>query len=781
MMSMMPDMMAAAFAAAGPASTLEVTQCPPEQLSCTLGALPQSSSMLGSLPLAVVSQPLALESGSDTVPVIPLRSSVGIVRCRNCRAYINPYVEWINGCRQWRCNLCGSSNKVSVQYYSPADASTGLRTDINERPELTHGCVEFEAPSEYNARTPMIPTYLFVLDASRTSISSGFFASAVNGLSAWISNLKTLDRIPRIRIGIITFDTAIHFYDIKSREGAFRMYALSDVSDIPATAEAAEASQWPRLPAPAASFLTILSEHYDSISALLAALPTMFPSTGSALPSNNGSIFGAAALAARRLCKRWGGRVVTFVAGAPTMGPGNVSTSLRKPVRELDENALLSRPLEGPAGDFYKMLALDAAAEQTAFDVFAAPGTSHKEIATIAQLAQFSGGVVHGYPNFFAEVDGPALASDINGLLGRSADAAGWEGILRLRVSEGLDIALNYGSMYVRLPALLILPSTHRSMAYTTTLKYTQSTLQGNFAYIQSSLLYTNCRSRRVVRVSTIRIPIVQTPPPMFESIDTPTLITVLAKMSLESISYNTTVTAARKALYGQAGDILRQCVRVCGRHTLAQPPKALEAFPLYILSLLKHTSLVRIAPDERACIIASFRTLPAKAILEEIHPQLYDIGEIDLAAAAANPEIVAVPTLKALTASSVNQDSIMLFNCGSYLLFFIGRSASRELTNAVFGTPAVSEAVSQVRTVPSLKDLYPDEDPAQFALNTEVRKLIDAFVQAREYVGLLPPRVVVTNNVKLLNSLLVADHTGDFYSYQEFVTKLHSDVSTSL
>lgn len=787
-MTMMPDMMAAAAAAAtgDVASSVEITPCPPEELSCTLGAIPQTSSMLGALPLSIISQPLALESGNDTaIPVIPLRSGgIKIERCRSCRAYINPYVEWLNGCRQWRCNICGTANKVPIPYYSPVDPATGLRSDINERHELTHACVEFEAPSEYNARTPMIPTFLFVIDATRASVASGFFASVVGGLAEWVARLKTLNRIPRIRLGFITFDTAIHFYDIRSRKGTFRMYALSDVADIPATVEASTSSQWPDLPAPPVNFLTVLSEHYDTVTALLAALPSMFPinnSNNNNTSINNGSLFGGAALAARKLCKRWGGRIVTFVASAPTLGPGSVLSAARKPVRDLDGNALLSRPLEGAVGDFYKMLALDAAAEQTAFDVFAAPGPTHKEIATVAQLAQFSGGVVQGYPNFFAEVDGPALAADIGALLGRAADAAGWEAILRLRVSEGLGVAFNHGSMYVRLPELLILPSTHRSMAYTTTLKYTQSALQGNFAYFQSSLLYTNSRSRRMIRVSTLRVPVVATAPAVFEAIDTPTLVTVLAKTTLESVAYDTTVTAARKALYGKAADILRQCVRVCGRHTLAQPPQALAAFPLYVLSLLKHTSLVRIAPDERACIIGAFRTLPPKAILEEVHPQLYDIAEIDLAEAAANPDAVAVPALKALTAASVNQDSVMLFNCGSYLLFYIGKSAQRELLSAVFGTPAAGEAVAQVRTVPSLRELYPDEDPAKFALNTEVRKLVDAFAQARKYVGLYPPRVVVTNNAKLVHGLLVADHTGDFYSYQEFITKLHSDVSTSI
>ncbi|KRY04859.1 Protein transport protein Sec24A, partial [Trichinella spiralis] len=32
-----------------------------------------------------------------------------IVRCRSCRAYINPYVRFVD--RNWNCNICGRANR----------------------------------------------------------------------------------------------------------------------------------------------------------------------------------------------------------------------------------------------------------------------------------------------------------------------------------------------------------------------------------------------------------------------------------------------------------------------------------------------------------------------------------------------------------------------------------------------------------------------------------------------------------------------------------------------
>ena len=60
----------------------------------------------------------------------------GIVRCRRCRAYINPFVTFVDGGRRWRCNLCTLPNDVPSDYYSPLDRN-GKRSDLNERPELS--------------------------------------------------------------------------------------------------------------------------------------------------------------------------------------------------------------------------------------------------------------------------------------------------------------------------------------------------------------------------------------------------------------------------------------------------------------------------------------------------------------------------------------------------------------------------------------------------------------------------------------------------------------------
>ena len=48
---------------------------------------------------------------------------------------MNPFVDWIEGGRRWRCNLCVVVNDTPAAYFSPTDAN-GLRADAANRPEL---------------------------------------------------------------------------------------------------------------------------------------------------------------------------------------------------------------------------------------------------------------------------------------------------------------------------------------------------------------------------------------------------------------------------------------------------------------------------------------------------------------------------------------------------------------------------------------------------------------------------------------------------------------------
>ena len=77
--------------------------------SLSLNQIPQSQQILSKsqIPLGAIIHPMA--QGIE-VPVVDL-GPAGVIRCKNCRAYINPFVEFAEGGRRWRCSFCYFSNE----------------------------------------------------------------------------------------------------------------------------------------------------------------------------------------------------------------------------------------------------------------------------------------------------------------------------------------------------------------------------------------------------------------------------------------------------------------------------------------------------------------------------------------------------------------------------------------------------------------------------------------------------------------------------------------------
>lgn len=81
-------------------------------MRCTLTSMPESQNLLSKcrLPLGLLIHPF-----KDLESLKVVQSST-IVRCRNCRSYINPFVQFLDNTK-WRCNMCYSINDRKFRHY----------------------------------------------------------------------------------------------------------------------------------------------------------------------------------------------------------------------------------------------------------------------------------------------------------------------------------------------------------------------------------------------------------------------------------------------------------------------------------------------------------------------------------------------------------------------------------------------------------------------------------------------------------------------------------------
>ncbi|KAI8522966.1 hypothetical protein RHMOL_Rhmol13G0038300 [Rhododendron molle] len=284
--------------------------CDPRYLRLTTCAMPNSQSLVSRwhLPLGAVVCPLAEAPDGEEVPVVNF-APTGIIRCRRCRTYVNPYVTFTDGGRKWRCNICALLNEVSGDYFAHLDPS-GRRVDLNERPELTKGSVEFIAPAEYMVRPPMPPLYFFLIDVSISAVRSGMLESSL----------------------------------VQPQ-----MMVVSDLDDL-------------FVPLPD-DLLVNLSESRIVVDAFLDSLASMFQDN-----VNVESAFGPALKAAYMVMGQLGGKLLIFQNTLPSLGVGRLrlrGDDLR--VYGTDKEHAI-RIAEDP---FYKQMAADCTKYQIAVNIYA--------------------------------------------------------------------------------------------------------------------------------------------------------------------------------------------------------------------------------------------------------------------------------------------------------------------------------------------------------------------------------------------------------------------------
>lgn len=344
----------------------------PKYARLTLNNIPISNEALSAtaLPLGLVLQPLAaLQEGEQSIPVLDF-GDVGPPRCRRCRAYVNPFMQFVSGGSKFVCNMCTYPNDTPGEYYAPTDHA-GVRTDRLQRPELMQGTVDFVVPKEYWSREPVGLRWLFLIDVSAEAVNRGFLDGFCEGIIHALYGESTNEadqvsgsRLPKgAKVGIVTFDKEMHFYNLSPSLQTAQMLVMPDLED-------------PFLPFSEGLFVDP-AESKTVITSLLSSLPRMFSEFKhpelTLLPTLTSAV---AALAST------GGKIVCSLAALPTWGPGRLFMRDDGNVHNTDaEKKLLKTEHPG-----FVKIAEKMVQSGVGIDFFmAAPSGGYLDIATIGR------------------------------------------------------------------------------------------------------------------------------------------------------------------------------------------------------------------------------------------------------------------------------------------------------------------------------------------------------------------------------------------------------------
>lgn len=719
----------------------------PRFLRSTLNAVPATNDMLNNsgMQFALSVQPLAqLAPEEEQVPIVDL-GELGPVRCGRCKAYMNPYMRWTDGGKAFVCNFCSHTNACPDQYFSYLGPDN-RRRDTYERAELCRGSYEVVATKEYFVRPPMPVTHVFLIDVSSAAVASGATAATCMCIEQVLDSLLGGDST---MVGIVTYDSSVHFFSVAKDQSNPQMLVMPDVNDVYAPMSS--------------QLLARLSDCKEQLQELLGCIPSMF-----ATAAGPECCATAAIEACVELLKPTGGKIHAFMSSLPNCG--TKALKLREGQTNVSDKEKQTGLL--PQDMTYLTLAAQAADFNICIDLFLL-AQHYVDIATLSTLTHTTGGTLYHYLPFNPLMDQDQLLNDLKWNVTRPQ---GLEAILRVRCSAGLDVDSYVGDFYkpVNSPTDLYLPAIDCDKAMVAKLNIVEKLTPNSEVYLQCALLYTTTAGTRLVRISTLALPVSDQMNSVFKGADFDSHLASLTRQVAVTLPGGTSA-AAKDVILSRITATLTAYRKYCATSSSSVQlilPEALKLLPLFSLALHKSPILrpdVRL--DERSLWLANMLSSSCTRIMGLLHPRLFAVHQ--LLKAGAMPPDGALPEPLILSSEMLDEGGVYLLDNGADLLLYVDQSANDQFVQELFGLPSMPALLQ----TPQLLPLTPRDTPGSrllFELLTQVRLSRAAFMRLR-----VAKKGDQTYS-QFIN-MLVEDKSTAGMSYVEFLCHVHRQIQEKM
>ncbi|WOL01376.1 protein transport protein Sec24-like [Canna indica] len=718
--------------------------CSPRLMRCTMNQIPCTGDLLStsSMPLALMVQPLALPHPSEEPIQIVDFGESGPIRCSRCKGYINSFMRFIDHGRRFVCNLCGFTNETPRDYYCNLGPD-GRRRDADERPELCRGTVEFIATREYMVRDPMPAVFFFLIDVSMNAVQTGATAAACSAIS---QSLADLPDGPRTGVGVATFDCSIHFYNLKRASQQPLMLIIPDIHDVYTPLHS--------------DIIVQLTEYRQSLEQLLENIPSMFESNKVAE-----SAFGAAIKAGFLALKPTGGKLLVFQSVLPSVGVGSLSSREAEGRTNVSSGDKEAHKLLQPADKTLKTMAIEFAEYQVCVDIFVTTQT-FVDIASISVVPGTTGGQVYYYYPFNALSDPGKLYNDLRWNISRPQ---GFEAVMRVRCSQGLQVQEYSGNFCKRIPTDIDLPGIDCDKTIMVTFKHDDKFQDNAECAFQCAVLHTTVYGQRRIRVINLSLPCTNMLSSLFRSADLDTQFACFLKQAASSIPMSP-LSQVREQIINLCINILYAYRKFCATVSSSGQlilPEALKLLPLYTLALSKSIGLQNDGRlDDRSYWVSRVASLSISLAIPLVYPRMISIHDLTTREDDGSLLSSNIP----LSSEHINDDGIYLLENGEDGLIYVGSMASPETLQKIFG-------VSSVDGLPSQLVLQQFDNDLSKKLNEVINEIRQ---QRCSYLRLRLCRKGDPSGLLFL-SYMVEDKTPGALSYVEFLVHVHRQIQNKM
>ncbi|KII60596.1 Protein transport protein Sec24C [Thelohanellus kitauei] len=554
----------------------------PEFMRSTLYGIPNTSDLLknSNIPMGVIVTPFANNAEFPTVD----HGSEGPIRCRRCRAYVNPYIQFVNGGKNFRCNICSCVNDVPDSYFCNLDQS-GTRLDYADRPELIYGTYNYETTASYCRNNKLkAPFIIFLIDVTYTAISSGMVQQVTTTLSSMISQgfFNNFQGDNGVKIGFIAYDTRMYVFCPKNDAEMEVVFDLEEpfVSSL-------------------STFVVDPVQYKDALLTLLEKIPVIFEHN-----KQVDVILGPVVKAVLETVQSQNTACKLFVfhANLPNF---EVQGQLkyvedRTQLGSEDEKKILA-----PQSTYYSDLGDKCVEFGVGVDLYLFP-TGPVEVASLAPLCTKTGGRLKLYKYYKSGTNGNLLSHDIEQNL---TSFTGLDTMAKLRCSNGISIKNIYGNCTTVNVSEVIMSTVDSTKSITFELVHDEKV--SGVVYLQFAILFTTYGGKRLIRVINLCLKVVDNLVDVFKLVDCDALSHYFLKYTCKYFLDNG-ISVTKQHLISLLVKILvtyrKNCASASSPLQLVLPEN-IKLLPLYLNTILNSDCISggkELVPDDKSYALFS-------------------------------------------------------------------------------------------------------------------------------------------------------------------------------
>nr|XP_023685568.1 protein transport protein Sec24D-like [Paramormyrops kingsleyae] len=544
-----------------------------------------------------------------------------------------------------------------------------------------------------------------------------------------------------VKVGFVTYNKILHFYNVKSTLAQPQMMVVSDVAEM----------FLPLLD----GFLVNFQESRSVINSLLDQIPDMFADTG-----ESETVFAPviqAGIEALRAAE-CSGKLFVFHSSMPTgEAPGKLKNRDDRKLFNTEKEKTLFQPQKG----IYEQLCKDCVTSGCCVDLFLFP-SQYVDVATVGSVSMHTGGSVYKYNNFQVDIDGEHFLRDLR----RDVEKpVGFDAIMRVRTSTGFRATDFYGAIHMNNTTDVEMAGVDCHKAVTVEFKHDDKLSEDTGALIQCALLYTSVGGQRRLRIHNLGLSCSSQLAELFKSCETDTLVNFFAKSAYRAM-VNQPLKAVREILVNQTSHML-----ACYRKHCASPsavsqlilPDAMKVLPLYMNSLMKSAALVaspELSTDDRALHRITVTGMGVEETQALFYPRLIPVHCMDVVSDTLPPAV-------RCSEERLSDSGAFLLEDGRRMFLWLGQSCPPEFIQGVFNVPSFAHVSPEMTSIPEL------DNPLSKKLRTVMERISQQRAQAMKLL-------IVKHKEKsdmLFRQYLVEDKGLHGVSYMDFLCHVHREI----